>query len=313
MTRFQTLLAAATAAFFALPALAHDGVHIENQYARSMGGIGASGAIFMEITNHADVDDRLIDAASDVAQKVELHTHKEDANGVMQMLHVPEGFPIAALQGHDLKRGGDHVMLMGLTRELKDGDMVHLTLTFEHAGVVEIDVPVDNARKDGMAQDMGAMNGAAKGHDMGAMNGTADAGHDMTKMGGNAHAGHNMATTPDTTGMTDPDAITAILKAQFDTPENPLTVDPIVVEGDNALASWAQGDKGGRALLARREGAWQIILCGGPDLRMPEFLTQHGVTAAETLSKLYNAAEDGLGADKVALSSSFEGVVIISE
>jgi copper(I)-binding protein len=284
MTRFQTLLAAATAAFFALPALAHDGVHIENQYARSMGGIGASGAIFMEITNHADVDDRLIDAASDVAQKVELHTHKEDANGVMQMLHVPEGFPIAALQGHDLKRGGDHVMLMGLTRELKDGDMVHLTLTFEHAGVVEIDVPVDNARKDGMAQDMGAMNGAAKGHDMGAM-----------------------------TGMTDPDAITAILKAQFDTPENPLTVDPIVVEGDNALASWAQGDKGGRALLARREGAWQIILCGGPDLRMPEFLTQHGVTAAETLSKLYNAAEDGLGADKVALSSSFEGVVIISE
>lgn len=171
MTRFQTLLAAATAAFLALPAFAHDGVHIENQYARSMGGVGASGAIFMEITNHADVDDRLIGVASDVAEKVELHTHKEGADGVMQMLHVPEGFPIAALQGHALKRGGDHVMLMGLTRALKDGDIIHLTLTFEHAGVVELDVPVDNARKDGMAHDMGAMDGAAHtGHKMGTTN-----------------------------------------------------------------------------------------------------------------------------------------------
>lgn len=167
MTRFQTLLAAATAACLALPALADDGVHIENQYARSMGGIGASGAIFMEIANHADVDDRLIGVASDVAQKVQLHTHTEDANGVMQMQHVPEGFAIAALQGHALKRGGDHVMLMGLTRALKDGDSVHLTLTFQHAGVVEIDVPVDNARKDGMAHDMGGMDGNAhSGHTM---------------------------------------------------------------------------------------------------------------------------------------------------
>ena len=41
--------------FYALPAFAHDGVHIENAYARSNGGIGATGAIFFEITNHADV------------------------------------------------------------------------------------------------------------------------------------------------------------------------------------------------------------------------------------------------------------------
>ena len=158
MTRFQTFLAAATAAFLALPAFAHDGVHIENPYARSMGGVGASGAIFFEITNHGDVDDRLIGVASDVAEKVELHTHKEGADGVMQMLHVTEGCPIAALQGHNLQRGGDHVMLMGLTRALKDGDIIHLTLTFEQAGVVELDVPVDNARKDVMSHDMGTMN-----------------------------------------------------------------------------------------------------------------------------------------------------------
>lgn len=148
MNRLKTLVAAA-AVLFALPALAHDGVHIENAYARTMGGVGTSGAIFLDITNHADVDDRLIDARSDVAEKVELHTHKDDGNGVMQMVHVPEGFAIPALGSHALQRGGDHVMLMGLTRELKDGDVITVTLVFEHAGEVVVEAPVDNARKAG--------------------------------------------------------------------------------------------------------------------------------------------------------------------
>jgi len=148
MTRLQTLLAAA-ATLIAWPALAHDGVHISDQYARVNGGIGASGAIFLKVENHANVDERLIDASSDIADKVELHTHIASADGVMQMLHVPEGFAIAAEQDLMLKRGGNHVMLMGLKKDLKDGDIIHITLTFEHAGKVEIDVPVDNARKPG--------------------------------------------------------------------------------------------------------------------------------------------------------------------
>lgn len=153
MTRFTMLLAAA-AALVTLPVLAetatgHGAVQIENPYARTMGGIGTSGAVFFEIVNHGDADDRLVDARSDVAQKVELHTHKDDGNGVMQMMHVPEGFAVPAMGGHALQRGGDHVMLMGLTRELKDGDMVSVTLVFEKAGEMVIEAPVDNARKDG--------------------------------------------------------------------------------------------------------------------------------------------------------------------
>jgi copper(I)-binding protein len=298
MNRLQTLLAA-SAALFAFPALAHDGVHIADQYARTNGGIGATGAIFLSVENHADVDDRLVNAVSDIAEKVEIHTHIMDANGVMQMTAVPEGLPILPQGALSLERGGDHIMLMGLKRDLKDGDTFQVTLNFEHAGAVLVDVTIDNTRKPGKAaHDHKAMGAAAQGHD-------AKAGHD-------AHAGQGAAMV-DTTGMADPEAITAILKAQFDMPESPLSVDPIVVEGDHALASWAQGDKGGRALLERRDTMWTVVLCGGPDLRLPAFLAEHGVSAAETLSKLYNSAEDGLGADKVALSSSFEGVVMISK
>ena len=76
-----------------------------------------------------------------------MHTHSQNADGVMTMPAVPEGFPITAGGELVLERGGDHVMLMGLTRALKDGDMINLTLTFEHAGDVVVDVPVDNDHK----------------------------------------------------------------------------------------------------------------------------------------------------------------------
>ena len=152
MTRFKTALALA-AALLAFPAFAGETLMIQDPYARTMGGVGTSGAVFFTVMNHGAEEDRLIDARSDVAQKVELHTHKDDGNGVMQMLHVPEGFVIPAGGEHALARGGDHVMLMGLTREVDDGDVIILTLVFEKAGEVVIEAPVDNARKAGMAMD----------------------------------------------------------------------------------------------------------------------------------------------------------------
>lgn len=135
----------ALAVALAVPAFAHDGVHIEGAYARFMPGAMA-GAAFLTIENHATVDDRLVGVASDVADRVELHTSKTGADGTMQMVHVPEGFAIPAGETHELKRGGDHIMLMGLKARPKDGDTIHVTLTFEHAGDVEIEVPVDGKR-----------------------------------------------------------------------------------------------------------------------------------------------------------------------
>jgi periplasmic copper chaperone A len=137
------LAATAATLAFALPAAADDGVLIEQAYARAS---AHSGAVFMVIANHSAVDDRLVLVSTDAAKLAELHTHKEDANGVMQMMAVPEGLVIPAEGEHALARGGDHIMLMGLSNPLKAGDTVHLTLTFEHAGVVEVDVPVESDR-----------------------------------------------------------------------------------------------------------------------------------------------------------------------
>lgn len=136
---------AAIIALSAAPLWADITVH--DAYARAATSMSTSGAAFMVIENTGSADDRLIAVKAPVAERAELHTHEEDANGVMRMREVEEGFVIPAGGSHALKRGGDHVMFLGLTESLSDGDTVPVTLVFEEAGEVTVEVPVDLDRK----------------------------------------------------------------------------------------------------------------------------------------------------------------------
>ncbi|NOR31609.1 MAG: copper chaperone PCu(A)C [Sulfitobacter sp.] len=127
--------------------LAAQGMMVHDAYARSSTAASTSGAAFMVLMNHSGSDDRLIGASSDVAKKVELHQHAEDANGVMRMGEIEGGVPIANDEAHTFKRGGDHLMFMGLNRPLKQGEMIKVTLEFEKAGEVEIEITVDQDRQ----------------------------------------------------------------------------------------------------------------------------------------------------------------------
>lgn len=104
-----------------------------------------------------------------------------------------------------------------------------------------------------------------------------------------------------------------LLKGMFDTPESPLSVEPVVVVGDNAIAGWVQGDKGGRALLWRTHGQWQIRLCSGDALKDPKLLESVNIPAADaqTLIAQLTAAESALDAAVLAKFSSFEGTMMI--
>ena len=124
-----------------------EGIVVEDAYARASTPTAKSGAAFMVLMNTSDQDDRLVAAKSDVAARVELHTHREIADGVMKMMEVEEGFAIPAGGTHMLARGGDHVMFMGLNEPFADGDTVAVTLVFEHAGEVAVEIPVDLNRK----------------------------------------------------------------------------------------------------------------------------------------------------------------------
>ncbi|OED48182.1 copper chaperone PCu(A)C [Leisingera sp. S232] len=148
MSLKSVVFAAAAAAAFATSAFAGDAmIMVHDPYARVSSPTAKAGAAFMEIMNKGAADDQLIAVRSDVAARVELHTHKESGDGVMKMMHVEEGFAVPAGGSHSLKRGSDHVMFMGLTQSLSHGDAVKLTLVFEKAGEIEIEVPVDLERK----------------------------------------------------------------------------------------------------------------------------------------------------------------------
>jgi len=137
------------------PALAE--ITIADAYARVASPAAKAGAIFMELHNSGDGDDRLIAATSTAANRVELHTHIDQGGGVMKMTEIEGGIAVPANGVHLLARGGDHVMFMGLTARWNDGDMVPVTLTFENAGDISIEVPVDLTRQPGMGMKNGEM------------------------------------------------------------------------------------------------------------------------------------------------------------
>ena len=88
----------------------------------------ASGA-FMQLTSEKDV--RLVAAKSPVANVVEIHEMVMDKD-VMKMRQIP-GLDLVPGRVLELKPGGYHVMLLDLKAQLKGGDLVPITLTFEDA------------------------------------------------------------------------------------------------------------------------------------------------------------------------------------
>ncbi len=144
MTRF---ILAAAFSFLAIPAMA-DGMKlmVEDAYARASTPTAKAGAAFMTIMNMSDTDDRLIAASTDAAKRVELHTHVEASDGVMRMVEVKDGFEVPAGGSAMLARGGNHVMMMGLTQPFVHGQTIDVTLTFEQAGDMTVTIPIDLKR-----------------------------------------------------------------------------------------------------------------------------------------------------------------------
>ena len=107
--------------------------------------------------------------------------------------------------------------------------------------------------------------------------------------------------------------VSAALHGMFDRPEARLNVAPVVVSGDHAIADWAQGEMGGRALLRRRHQVWMLILCAGDGIKTRDALAKAGVPAVDAarLEKDLATAEALLAPGDVATFSRFDGVVMM--
>ncbi len=132
---------------------------------------------------------------------------------------------------------------------------------------------------------------------------------------GSAAMAHDHPVAKASHAMPDAQAIEHSMKKLFDKPEAPLSVAPISIEGDYAVAGWIQSGKGGRALLKKEKGQWSIQVCGGDGLKNSSALVQTGMstTTADRLVKKVQLAEAKLSADQLKKLSMFEGVVKVDQ
>jgi len=123
---------------------AHDysvgNLHIEHPWSRAMPPVAPTAAAYFVVHNKGSDADRLLSASTPVAGKAELHEHIHAA-GLMKMQQVQN---VAIPAGGEVKFEpmGYHVMLFNLKQQAKDGERFPLTLTFEKAGAVEVEIAV---------------------------------------------------------------------------------------------------------------------------------------------------------------------------
>ena len=156
----------------AMPATAHEGhehagneacdqialgeLTIEASFTRATLPNAPVGGGFLTITNKGSVDDRLVSAQSPIAKDTQIHEMAMEGD-VMKMRQLVDGIVIPAGETVVLEPGGLHLMFMGLNGPIIEGETVPVTLTFEKAGTVTVDLVAAGSAADAPAHDHGAM------------------------------------------------------------------------------------------------------------------------------------------------------------
>lgn len=119
------------------------GIEISDAWARPSPSVATAGAFFVTINNNGAEDDALIGARSPACGTVELHESYMNDEGAMAMRPV-DGSQIAVPVGGSavLEPGGLHVMCIEKLEDFTEGAELELTLQFEKAGEITLDVEI---------------------------------------------------------------------------------------------------------------------------------------------------------------------------
>ena len=149
MNTFTRALAGFALGIAALAASAHEfklgAIRIGHPYARATLPGQPNGGAYLRLEN-AGPDDRLVAASAPVSPRVELHESTMEGD-VMRMRQL-EAIPVPSNRVVVLQPNGLHIMLLGLKEPLKKGATFPLTLRFEKAGEVTVEVHVEDLATD---------------------------------------------------------------------------------------------------------------------------------------------------------------------
>ena len=147
----RRLFLATAVSLLAVPSMAQDyklgSLEITTPWTRATAPTARTGGGFMTITNKGATADRLVSARSTASEKVEIHEMQMDGS-VMRMRELAKGLDIPPGATVMLKPGSYHIMFMELKAPLAKDAKVQVTLVFEKAGSIDVQLNV---------QAMGAM------------------------------------------------------------------------------------------------------------------------------------------------------------
>jgi copper(I)-binding protein len=148
---YRNAAALALAAFFAVPAMAHEfklgDLDIGHPWSRATLPGAKVAAGYLTIRNGGSEPDRLMAVSAGISGKSEVH-EMTVKDGVMTMRPVAGGIEIPAGGEVKLEPGSYHIMFTELKEPAVAGVKFPGTLTFEKAGTVEIEFAVEKPGGD---------------------------------------------------------------------------------------------------------------------------------------------------------------------
>lgn len=138
MKTIAVAVAFAAAMLVASPALAADApITVSHPWLRATPRTAPVAGGYATITNHGSAPDTLLSASLPIAKDGQIHSMTMK-NGIMEMRRLDDGLVIAPGATVTLRPGGDHLMFLNPTAQLKEGESVRGTLTFRKAGSISV-------------------------------------------------------------------------------------------------------------------------------------------------------------------------------
>jgi periplasmic copper chaperone A len=120
---------------------------------------GNNSAVYLVINNSTGEDDTLLSVSTEAARTVEMHMtvavegehsmehdmeHDIPQGEVLRMVQQ-ESVPVPGEGKVEFAPGGLHIMLVGVNSDLAAGDTIEVTFTFEKAGLITLQVTVEES------------------------------------------------------------------------------------------------------------------------------------------------------------------------
>jgi periplasmic copper chaperone A len=151
---FIRLFASSLLLFACSSSFAHDysagELQIDHPWSRELPPNAITGAAYLVVHNQGATEDRLLGAQTPRAKQTEIHTMLQ-LGEVMKMQKL-DSVGIPAGGETKLAPGGTHLMLLGLQKPLVAGERFPLTLLFEKAGKVEVEIMIEATAPDQHAE-----------------------------------------------------------------------------------------------------------------------------------------------------------------